>query len=362
MTSTPRSAFARRGVAVAAALVLVGGVSTACSSSGSSSGSGLSMDNVSVFSAKSATAAPLWIAQEKGFFKQQGLNVSIKLGALSGSDLASLLVGGSAQFIVTIPSSAILAAQKGVPLRAVAMTAAPEVINLAIKSDVAAAHHIPTDGSTPEQTLAQISALKGSDLNLTTGGDQTDPNIALRYLLKKQGVNVGSDVKIKTYDQTPLQVAAVKSGKADGISSFPPYTIIPDTVSINLSSVPPITQAAGYYMSTSAAMLKGHRDTVQAMVTAIAQATQFAKNNPAEAQSIVVAKLKSIGITDADEGVTLFNYYKQAANTFPSQSAFTATAGLLGNVQQVTVPYSTFVDASLARTAYQKLGITVPTD
>jgi ABC-type nitrate/sulfonate/bicarbonate transport system substrate-binding protein len=337
----------------------------ACSSSSSGGGNGgLSLTNVTVFSAKSATASPLWIAQEKGYFRQQGLNVTIKLGALSGSDLASALVGGSAQFIVTIPSSAVLAAQKGAPIRAVAMTAAPEVIDLSIRNDVAQAHHIPAGGDSAADTLAQISALKGSHLNLTTGAAQTDPNIALTYLLKKQGLTIGDggDVKIATYDQTPLQVAAVRSHKADGIASFPPYTIIPNTMTIHLSTVDPLTQAAGYYMSTSASMLKSHSDTVQAMLTAMTQAMKYVTDNGDDARSIVIKQLKGIGIADEAEDETLFGYYKQSVNTYPSQSAFTATAGLLKNVQPVTIGYTTFVDPTFARAAYKKLGIAVPAD
>jgi ABC-type nitrate/sulfonate/bicarbonate transport system substrate-binding protein len=118
--------------------------------------------------------------------------------------------------------------------------------------------------------------------------------------------------------------------------------------------------AAGYYMSTSSSMIKDHPDAVQGMVTAMAQATKFVQTNPDEAKTIVVSHLKDIGITDADEDATLFDIYKSSVNAFPSESAFTATACLLSNVEKVTIPYSTFVDADFAQTAYQKVGLTLP--
>lgn len=361
-----RSFGIRRHSRIAAAMVVaaaaLGLASCSSSSSKSAAPPSLSMTNVTVFSAKSATAAPLWIAQEKGFFKQQGLNVKIELGALSGSDLSAVLLGGSAQFIVTIPSSAMLAAQQGAPLRAVAMTASPEVIDLAINSKAAAAAGIPTADSTQSQVLAQISALKGSHLKITTGSAQTDPNIALRYLLKKQGVTVGSDgdVSITPFGQTALQVTAVETGKQDGIASFPPYTIIPKTTVIHLSAVQPLTESAGYYMSTTSSLIKAHPDTVRAMVTAIAQATQYVHSDTAGARTIVTSQLKNIGITNSSEDAQLFSYYSQAAETYPTQSAFRATASLLNSVMSVSLVYSKFVDSSFAADAFKKLGLTVP--
>jgi ABC-type nitrate/sulfonate/bicarbonate transport system substrate-binding protein len=73
--------------------------------------------------------------------------------------------------------------------------------------------------------------------------------------------------------------------------------------------------AAGYYMSTSSSMIKNHADAVHGMVTAMAQATKFVQTNPDEAKTIV---------------------------------------------EKVTIPYSTFVDADFAQTAYQKVGLTLP--
>jgi ABC-type nitrate/sulfonate/bicarbonate transport system substrate-binding protein len=96
------------------------------------------------------------------------------------------------------------------------------------------------------------------------------------------------------------------------------------------------------------------------MVTAIAEATQYVHSNTASAQTIVTSQLKNIGITSSSEDEQLFDYYRQTAETYPTQSAFTATAGLLNSVVPVTLTYSKFVDSSFADDAFKKLGLTVP--
>jgi NitT/TauT family transport system substrate-binding protein len=348
----------RWSAALAAGLALM----TAAGCSSSSTPPSSKLTKITIYTAKSATASPLWIAQQKGYFKQQGLDVTLKFVVLSGSDIVSVLLGGSAQFVLTGNSSPILAAQKGAAIKVVAMTAAPEVIDLAITNSFAQKKNIPTANATPQDSLAQLDALKGSGVRISSSAKTTDPYIALVYLFKQRGITIGKDVTITPYDNTNLEVAAVKSGKADAISSFPPYTILPSTTTIHLSTIDPLSANAGYYLSTSANLVKQHPQTAQAMVTALAQASQYVKSNPADAKTIVAGQLKQIGITDAPEEQTLFGVYEGTATTFPTKTSFDATANFLRTVEPVSIEYSTFIDPSFATAAYKKLGIAQPAD
>jgi ABC-type nitrate/sulfonate/bicarbonate transport system substrate-binding protein len=99
---------------------------------------------------------------------------------------------------------------------------------------------------------------------------------------------------------------------------------------------------------------------VQALVTAMAQATQYAHTNSADAAKIVSGQLGQIGITDQSEQHTLFQDYLATATTYPSQTAFNATANFLRSAEPVSIQYADFIDPAFATKAYEQLNLSIP--
>lgn len=64
--------------------------------------------------------APVWVAQEQGYFAQHGLRVEIVPGASSSSGQVPLVLGGNADLAATTATAALQAAAQGLPIKLVA--------------------------------------------------------------------------------------------------------------------------------------------------------------------------------------------------------------------------------------------------
>jgi NitT/TauT family transport system substrate-binding protein len=199
---------ARSAAALIASVTAIG--LTACGSSGgSASGSGgAALQNVTIMvSAPLATIIylPTVLAQSLGYYKKEGLNVTVESVA-GGADAAISLLSGSVDVVTGNYDHTIQLAAKGQTIEAFAqMTDSPGLILAAAPKD--------------HGKYKSVADLKGATIGVSSPGGGSD--ILLRYLLARAGVPF-SDVHEVSIGLGTTAVAAMEKGEVDAAVMLDP--------------------------------------------------------------------------------------------------------------------------------------------
>jgi NitT/TauT family transport system substrate-binding protein len=148
---------------------------------------------------------PLTIAEGQGYFKQEGLDVTIADFA-GGSRALQAMIGGSADIVSGAFEHTINMQVKGQRLRAFALQGrAPQIVL----------------GVNPKTmpNFKTVADLKGKKLGVTAPGSST--NILANFVLGKVGLKPG-DVSIIGVGTGSGAVAAMRTGQIDAISNLDP--------------------------------------------------------------------------------------------------------------------------------------------
>ena len=148
---------------------------------------------------------PLTIAERKGFFKEQGLDVEISDFA-GGAKSLQALIGGSADVVTGAYEHTIRMQAKGQDIRAVIELGRFPGIAVGIRKDKAASYKSPAD-------------LKGMKIGVTAPGSST--NLLVNFLLAQAGLppDAASFIGVGS---AASAVAAIKRGELDAISHLEP--------------------------------------------------------------------------------------------------------------------------------------------
>jgi hypothetical protein len=177
------------------------------------------------------------------------------------------------------------------------------------------------------------------------------------------GSNPSADVNVTTLGSVPNEVAGYLSGKVPAFMNIPPNTIQPNSVVIPFADLPPLTNVVGNYFMTTIAMIQQHRDTVQAVVNAMTDATAvYLVKSPKKSKQAVQSDLLANGTT-----TSVFEYvYEQARldwhTPYPTLSAFNQSLAVYNIPVKTpfTVNYRTFVNQQFAKNAYATLHLKLP--
>lgn len=148
---------------------------------------------------------PLTIAEQLGYFKAEGLEVSI-VDFAGGSRALQAVVGGSADVVSGAFEHTINMHAKGQPMRAfVLQGAAPQIVL----------------GVNPKTmpNFKSVNDLAGKKIGVTAPGSST--NIMVNFVLAKAGLNP-KNVSIVGVGASNGAVAAMRSGQIDAISNLDP--------------------------------------------------------------------------------------------------------------------------------------------
>ncbi|MFP5467389.1 MAG: ABC transporter substrate-binding protein [Gammaproteobacteria bacterium] len=148
---------------------------------------------------------PLTIAEQLGYFKAEGLDVSI-VDFAGGSRALQAVVGGSADVVSGAFEHTINMQFKGQPMRAfVLQGAAPQIVL----------------GVNPKTmpNFKSVADLKGKKIGVTAPGSST--NVLANYVLAKAGLKPG-DVSFVGVGAANGAVAAMRAGQIDAISNLDP--------------------------------------------------------------------------------------------------------------------------------------------
>jgi NitT/TauT family transport system substrate-binding protein len=148
---------------------------------------------------------PLTIAERRGYFSREGLDVEIN-DFQGGAKALEALIGGSADVVCGAYEHTLYMAAKGIAIEAVALQANSFGLVAGIAKDKAAAYHALPD-------------LKGMKIGVTGPGSASA--MGLRMLLAKASLTA-DEVSIIGVGGGAAAVAAVKAGRIDAIANFDP--------------------------------------------------------------------------------------------------------------------------------------------
>jgi NitT/TauT family transport system substrate-binding protein len=231
---------------------------------------------------------PLTIAEQKGYFKDEGLDVEIPDFA-GGAKALQALVGGSADLVSGAFEHTITQQAKGQNIEALVLQGKNAGIVLAMPKAKAATYKSPAD-------------LKGMKIGVTAPGSST--NMFVNILLAKVGLKP-DDVSIVGVGAGAGAVAIIKRGEIDALSNLDPVvaqlesdgTVVPviDTrTAKGMQEVYGGAYAAGcIYAPVDFA--KKYPRTAQAVVNAMVRALRFIQQSTPEQ---VVAAVPTTYYTD----------------------------------------------------------------
>ena len=230
---------------------------------------------------------PLTVAERKGYFKDEGLEVEIPDFA-GGAKALQALVGGSADMVSGAYEHTINMAAKKQPITAVVLQAKYSSIVLVLPKDKAAKYKGPKD-------------LKGLKVGVTAPGSST--NMFVNNLLAKGGLKP-TDVSIVGVGAGAGAVAAMEKGEIDALSNLDPVVTQLESTGKFVAVADSRTEKGmndiygGAYMASviyvNTDYVKKNPNTVQAVVNAMVRADKWiAKATPQEIVDLMPAEYKA---------------------------------------------------------------------
>ncbi|HUP96429.1 MAG TPA: ABC transporter substrate-binding protein [Usitatibacter sp.] len=230
---------------------------------------------------------PLTVAERKGYFKEEGLEVEIPDFA-GGARALQALVGGSADMVSGAYEHTINMAAKKQPIKAVVLQAKYSSIVLLLPKDKAARYKGPRD-------------LKGLKIGVTAPGSST--NMFVNNLLAKDGLKP-TDVSIVGVGTGNGAFAALDKGEIDAISNLDPVISQLEATGKFVAVADSRTEkgmkdiyGGDYHASViyiTEEFIKKNPNTVQAVVNAMVRADKWiAKATPQEIVDLMPAEYKA---------------------------------------------------------------------
>lgn len=227
---------------------------------------------------------PLYIAQEKGFFRDAGLDLEIKTFASNLESIPAFSVG-QIQGCAPLPTSeAITVAAKGIDFRIVG------IMDLSAGGDAILARN----------SVASIADFKGKDIAVQVGGLG---HFFLLQILAEAGL---SEKDVTLVNTTPDAAAtAYQTDKIDIAYTYSPFLekaneAQPDGRIIYDTSKMPTAIIDTYVVSTK--LIETQPETVQAFLTGIFKAQEFLETDADEAHAIAA---KQLGVEPAEVAAQL---------------------------------------------------------
>jgi NitT/TauT family transport system substrate-binding protein len=240
---------------------------------------------------------PLTVAERKGYFKDEGLEVEIP-DFPGGARALQALVGGSADLVSGAYEHTINMVAKKQPIKAVVLQAKYSSIVLLLPKERAARYKGPRD-------------LKGLKIGVTAPGSST--NMFVNNLLAKDGLKP-TDVSIIGVGAGSGAVAAMEKGEIDALSNLDPVITQLESTGKFVAVADSRTEkgmkeiyGGDYHASviyTTEEFVKRNPNTVQAVVNAMVRADRWiAKATPQQIVDLVPDSYKAGNPTLYKEGL-----------------------------------------------------------
>jgi len=225
---------------------------------------------------------PLTIAERRGYFKDEGLEVEI-VNLAGGSKALEAMVGGSADIVSGAYEHTINMQARGIDIKSVELQGRYSGIILGMPKDKAAKYKSPAD-------------LKGMKIGVTAPGSSS--NMMVSNLLAKAGLKPDA-VSIIGAGAGPGAVAMMRKGELDAMSNLDPVihqleangdivAVVDTRTAKGMQEVYGGAYGAGS-IYLPAAFAQKNPNTTQAVVNAMVRAQLWIQENKSNPDTIVAA-------------------------------------------------------------------------
>jgi NitT/TauT family transport system substrate-binding protein len=227
------------------------------------------------YSSISGNNAPLWVTQEKGFFRKYGLDVQAVL-IESGSTSAQSLIAGDVTFAHMAGAAIMQSNLRGAD--AVMIAGVVNTLTFQLYTD---------------KTISRPDQFKGKAVGVTRFGSSTD--FAMRYALEKYGLDPNKDVAILQLGNVPALLSALEAGKIQGAMLSPPttlrakklgYPVLADLQMLGLEY-----QHTG--IATTRSLIKARPELVRDFMRAYVEGIHYAKTHRKETLEVLAKYLRT---------------------------------------------------------------------
>ncbi|MFE6510864.1 ABC transporter substrate-binding protein [Nocardioides sp. NPDC057767] len=220
--------------------------------------------------------APIYLGVEKGFFKEEGLDVTLEL-AQGGAAIIPAVASGQYQFGFSNTTSLLLAQTQGVPV---------EVVTAGVNAT-----------EDPAADMAGVLVAAGSDIE--SAKDLEDKKVAVNTLKNINTTTTNELVRQDGGDPTTIEYVelafpeigpAVENGDVDAGQVVEPFLTVGTQAGMtdlgsNFVATDPGLAVAEYFTSTTYA--DSDADTVEAFTAAMNESLDYAQQHPDEVKKIL---------------------------------------------------------------------------
>ena len=217
---------------------------------------------------------PLWVAQQRGFMKEEGLETSSSI-LDNAEKINAALRSGEMQIAMGTPEAVIIDAYKGGSLRLIAGNTRK------LPHFIIARPHIKT-----------LAELRGANFGILS--EKEGSTYVVQDIAKKLGLSP-ADYRMTVVGGAPTRWKLLQAGKIDvGLQPFPLSYIAEDAGFTNLGSVIPFVP--DWQFTTINADMKwaaNNRDVVVRFLRGVQRGRDFMRTNPKETAEIAAKELKT---------------------------------------------------------------------
>jgi ABC-type nitrate/sulfonate/bicarbonate transport system substrate-binding protein len=235
------------------------------------------IDVILALPAQTLTFTTAFVAEDMGFFKKEGLNVSIR--NLVGVASPNAVLAGSANFTFGTGPVYLRAASQGQRFYAVANMVDRPMVELVLRKDVA-----DRLGITDKMPVAErAKLLKGLTIGIQGVGSIV--HAWERYVVAMGGLDVENDVRIAPMDP-PAMLPALENKAIDGYATSMPFTtqaVLKGSAIMLASSVtdaPELLPFAYGLIYTTEEQCKKNKEMCARMARAFAAAGKMVQEQP----------------------------------------------------------------------------------
>jgi ABC-type nitrate/sulfonate/bicarbonate transport system substrate-binding protein len=265
------------------------------SNTGSSSSAGAMKLNVGQIS-DSIAFFPFYVAEQQGYFKDEGLTLGDRPRLGTGAKLAAALSAGSIDIAGGVITDAFNLARVNSAVKLIGSLVNGYYVDVTASKRFEQAAHV-----TKESTLAaKVKALRGKKIGITGPGSGTEALVI--YLFKQQGMDAKRDAELVNLgSNNSAALAALRTGQVDALAFFSPVGQAAEVEGIGdilispvRGDIPAMAGATHGVIFTRQSVIDTKPKAVQAFVRAVARAEKRIHDQPEQARALLKSYLKNL--------------------------------------------------------------------
>jgi NitT/TauT family transport system substrate-binding protein len=238
--------------------------------------------------------APMYIAIDQGYFKDEGLDLEVNQFKGGGTTIAAL-IGDGVNIVTLQPSTGMWASLRGQNVKSFVAMFAQYTQNLVVRREIAVKYRITEDSPLKDR----IAALKGLTIGISVAGSA--PDQLIRMLVRSGGMDPDRDVTITPVGSGPTKLAAYDKKVVDGFlhpSPLPEEAVLNHDgfalITPSKGDVPELNGFLGISLQSKGTWLQAHPELATKVAAAIWKAERFISEKPDAARELTYKHLTNI--------------------------------------------------------------------